>query len=104
MIAIFVKGHIEEAELPQFFLAVSKHGLVGGIGRKKLALQVGQRNADDRVLKNRPPALFATRELSVCLMQRVLIQPQFFSSGVSSFAASLGICLLLGHLVGARIV
>jgi len=72
-IAVFLKRDIEEAELLQLFLAVSKHRLIRRICGNELAVRVGQCDSDDRILENRSPEFLASRKLSVRLLQGMIV-------------------------------
>src|SRR3989441_1155549 len=72
--AVVRMGDVEKRKRPEFLLAVTHDFLVDGIGGQEAALEVGQRHADGRVLKNGPPPLFAPRDLQVCLTQSFFVQ------------------------------
>ena len=75
--AVVRMGDIEKRKRPEFLLAVAQHFLVDRIGGQEAAVEVGQRNTDGGILKDRPPTLFAPRDLQVCLTQSFFVSLMF---------------------------
>src|ERR1700739_1604145 len=51
--------YVQKTNCAQILLRVAHHGLEDVIGGEKAAVEVCQRDADGRILKNRSPALLA---------------------------------------------
>ncbi len=58
-LAVVRMGDVEKRKRPESLFAVSRHSLVDRISGQEAAVQVGQRNTDDGILKNGSPSLHA---------------------------------------------
>src|SRR5580658_10079591 len=72
-VAVVRIGDIEKRQRPEFLFAVAHHFLVDRIGGQEASGEVGQRNTNSGVLKDRPPTLFAPCDLQVCLTQTYFV-------------------------------
>src|SRR5258706_8015336 len=57
--AVVLMRYVQKIKCTQFLFRVTHDCLVDMIGGQKAAVQVSQRNADSRILKDRPPPLLA---------------------------------------------
>jgi len=58
-LTVVLMGHVQERKRPKLLVGVTQHFLVDRIRSEEATLEVGQRDADGRILKDSPPPLLA---------------------------------------------
>jgi hypothetical protein len=56
-LSVILMSNLEKGNRLEFLVRVTQHFLVSGICGQEAAIQIGERNANGRILKDRSPAL-----------------------------------------------